>query len=72
MLGHLSGFFAFASLPDDRSITPKALSPNSPFSVTSHAFISSPIIDLTGYLHNEAIVAEVTFIILLLFVVISY
>src|SRR5437763_3958607 len=53
MAGHFFGFFALTTLPVSVSTRASERSPSTPRSVTSDAFSSSPIIDLTGYRHNE-------------------
>src|SRR5947209_1471420 len=53
-VGHFLGFLAVATFPSELSTSAYARSPNSPRSVTSVAFSSSPIMDLTGYRQIEA------------------
>src|SRR5215216_466541 len=53
MVGHFFGFFALTTFPVSVSTRAIERSPSTPRSVTSDAFSSSPIIDLTGYRHNE-------------------
>jgi hypothetical protein len=50
---HLLGFLALATFPLDGSPRAYARSPSSPRCVTSVAFSSSPIMDLTGYRQSE-------------------
>src|SRR5437899_12911363 len=51
--GHFRGFLALAAFPSELSTRAYARSPSSPRSVTSVAFSSSPIMDLTGYRQRE-------------------
>jgi hypothetical protein len=51
--GHFRGFLAVATFPSELSTRAYARSPSSPRSVTSVAFQSSPIMDLTGYRQSE-------------------
>src|SRR5216684_1605234 len=51
--GHFRGFLALAPFPSELSTRAYARSPRSPRSVTSVAFSSSPIMDLTGYRQSE-------------------
>src|SRR6266487_3785570 len=51
--GHFRGFLAVAAFPSELSTRAYARSPSSPRSVTSVAFSSSPIMDLTGYRQSE-------------------
>src|SRR6267154_3680013 len=51
--GHFLGFLAVAAFPSELSTRAYARSPSSPRSVTSVAFSSSPIMDLTGYRQSE-------------------
>src|SRR2546428_2770776 len=51
--GHFRGFLAVAAFPSELSTRAYARSPSSPRSVTSVAFSSSPIMDLTGYSQSE-------------------
>src|SRR5437867_7784364 len=53
--GHFRGFLAVAAFPSELSTRAYARSPRSPRSVTSAAFSSSPIMDLTGYRHRDPI-----------------
>src|SRR6266481_6341431 len=50
---HLRGFLALATLPVAGSRRAYTRSPSSPCSVTSVAFSSSPIMDLTGYRQRD-------------------
>src|SRR2546422_11387081 len=54
--GHFRGFLALATFPSERSTSAYARSPSIPPLVTSEAFNSSPIVDLTGYRQRETIV----------------
>src|SRR3981081_1791156 len=51
--GHFRGVLAVATFPSELSTRAYARSPSSPRSVTSVAFSSSPIMDLTGYRQSE-------------------
>src|SRR6266446_4402881 len=51
--GHFRGFLAVAAFPSALSTRAYARSPSSPRSVTSVAFSSSPIMDLTGYRRSD-------------------
>src|SRR5205807_640688 len=51
--GHFRGFLALATFASELSTSAYARSPSSPDLVTSVAFSSSPIMDLTGYRQRE-------------------
>ena len=53
MLGHFFGFLALTTFPVSASTRARERSPSTPRSVRSDALSSSPIIDFTGYRHNE-------------------
>src|ERR687886_985574 len=55
-LPHFLGFLALATLPVCLSTTAYVRSPTSPRSVIYEELSSSPIIDFTGYRHNDTTV----------------
>src|SRR5215207_11393179 len=51
--GHFRGFLALTTLPSVLSRRAYTRSPSSPWSLSSEAFSSSPIIDLIGYRQRD-------------------